>query len=209
MIIPGGGILSNNVQDAIEEINTNKVSKSGDEINGNLGIHRDSTTTEQGADSWLQLGNEIPTGIIGNSVGKIAIFGNGSKAVILQAADSMTAINRVYTFGDRSGEVAVLSDLASKANHCNQIIYWNTTTTINLSEAGWNAATPILMYGGRGANSFVAILTEHSNEFSVIMSWGTSIQITGWTGNTPNNPGVLTLTTTTGGGSSIRFNFIW
>ena len=43
MIIPGGGISSNNVQDAIEEVNNNKVSKSGDTMTGNLNIRPSNT----------------------------------------------------------------------------------------------------------------------------------------------------------------------
>ncbi len=197
----GGGNYSN-VQTELE----GKVSKSGDEINGNLGIHRDSTTTEQGADTWLQLGNEIPTGTIGNSVGKIAIFGNGSKAVILQAVPDMTTQNRIVEFRDVSGQVAMLNEVEGRAGHYAQAIQWNTTTTINLKELGWDASRPILMYGGRGSNAFIALLTVHNGEYCVIKDWG-AVQISSWTGAT--DKGVLTLTTVTGHGSNCAFNFIW
>ena len=73
MIIPGGGILSDNVQDAIEEINDNKVSKSGDTISGNLELNNASATTSN-LDSVLTIGNQIPEGTVGNSAGTIHIY---------------------------------------------------------------------------------------------------------------------------------------
>ena len=103
----GGGLLSDNVQDAIEELDgkiDSKVSKSGDEINGILTINR------LGHASRLYMGNNIPSGTTDSSRGLIKLYSNSQYSTDIDNTASLTS-NRTITLPDKSGVMALTSDI--------------------------------------------------------------------------------------------------
>ena len=112
----GGGILSDNVQDAIEEINdkipdiSTKVSKSGDTMTGDLTINKTNTGTTN-VSSVLRLGNNIPVGTAGTSRGVINFYGKGSNLTQL-IAETISA-DRQVLLPDKSGTMALFEDFNS------------------------------------------------------------------------------------------------
>lgn len=97
-IIPGG-ISSNNVQDAIEEINNNKVGKSGDTMTGNLDIKPNNTI------GVISLGK----GSNSQEYGVVQMYDDASHW--LNILPSSLTDNRMILFPDKTGTAALTSDL--------------------------------------------------------------------------------------------------
>lgn len=85
----GTNLQSNNAQDAITELDSGKVSKSGDTMLGNLYIDRHNGTTSQKGYSYIVAGNDIPEGTEGNSVGGIKLWGANNKYAYLYPASNL------------------------------------------------------------------------------------------------------------------------
>ena len=96
----GGGLLSDNVQDAIEEVNSNKVSKSGDIMGGNLNIWPNNIL---GA---ISLGK----GSNAQEYGVVQMYDDSSHYVNLMPSSHMKSNNTIY-LPDKSGTIAMTSDL--------------------------------------------------------------------------------------------------
>ena len=122
----GGGLLSDNVQDAIEEVNSNiptnvseltndsgyittdntRVSKSGDTMSGNLIINR------LGHASRLYVGNDIPSGTANSSRGLIKLYSNSQYSTDIDNESALTADRRLL-LPDKSGTMALFEDFNS------------------------------------------------------------------------------------------------
>ena len=96
------------------------VSKSGDTMSGDLTIDKHSGTSGAVSTSDLILGNNIPQGTAGNSLGRIDIYGNGQYRERLYC-DALTA-NRNVALPDKSGTIALISDFG-----------WDNPVTVNLN----------------------------------------------------------------------------
>jgi hypothetical protein len=97
-----------------------KVSKSGDTMTGNLIISRNATTSE------LELGNNT------TSKGLIILFSNNDKYEVLRSPDGMTANRNIY-LPDASGTVALTSDIPT-TTHGTQKTTTSSNATISYYE---------------------------------------------------------------------------
>lgn len=103
------GLTATNVQDAIDEVNDNKVSKSGDTMSGNLTIDKADGTVSDVGTSQLIIGNSTPEGTAGNSRGVLRLYGKGANYVTLNTDPTG---NRTITVPDAQGTLAMTSDLS-------------------------------------------------------------------------------------------------
>lgn len=117
----GTNLQSDNAQDAITELYSGKVSKSGDTMNGAL-IISNSTATQLElrrnhsetslASSIAYIGNNIPEGTVGCSDGILRIYGKGAYYTGIEAPNSTA--NRKITIPDKSGTIALEGDVVAK-----------------------------------------------------------------------------------------------
>ena len=99
----GGGLLSDNVQDAIEEVSL----KQGGDINGHLNMSLPSETTAN-RDVALTLGNDIPVGQVGNSTGVLILYSrNGFPTTIWGQSTSSVGL----ALPDKGGYIATTGDV--------------------------------------------------------------------------------------------------
>ena len=108
----GGGILSDNVQDAIEEINDKKFNKSGGKISGTTELVNNNTSTTFN-DSRLYLGNNIPDGTTGASRGVLTIYDKNRYQVTLLAGNGKLTADRYIDLPDKGGTFAVTADITN------------------------------------------------------------------------------------------------
>lgn len=95
-----------------------KVDKSGDTMSGNLSIDREDGTTSVQGYSRLYLGNNIPAGTAKNSAGLLRLYGTGNKRIEFYDNGALTA-DRTVNFQDKSGVMALTSDLEPLNKHIN------------------------------------------------------------------------------------------
>lgn len=104
------GLTADEVQDAIDEVNDSKVSKSGDTMSGKLTIDRQNGSTSAIGYSQLELGNDIAEGAQNNSSGLLKIFGKNSYNGMIYDHDGLTN-DREYYLPDKTGTLALTSDV--------------------------------------------------------------------------------------------------
>ena len=97
-------LTSTNVQDAIEELDTNKVSKSGDTMTGNLNIRPNNAL------GVISLGK----GNNSSEYGVVQMYDDASHW--LNIMPSSQTDNRAVYFPDKTGTVALTSDLTNMAH---------------------------------------------------------------------------------------------
>ena len=108
---PGGGLLSDNVQDAIIELDTNKVDKSGDTMTGYLYVDNQNGTTSTEGFSYVEIGNSKAIGTDKNSTGVLKLYGDSGKYVNLYGTGLTD--NRNIGFPNQSGRVCLLESLTT------------------------------------------------------------------------------------------------
>ena len=94
------------------------VSKTGDSMSGNLSIDREDGTASTQGYSRLYLGNNIPAGTNKNSTGLLRLYGTGNKRIEFYDNGVLTA-DRTVNFQDKSGVLALTSDLEPLNKHIN------------------------------------------------------------------------------------------
>lgn len=104
------GDTTKNVQDAIDEVNDNKVSKSGDTMRGQLNIDRQNGTASTVGGSQIWLGNDISEGTAKNSRGILRLYGKNSFYAEIYDDIGLTA-HRSITLPNKSGTLATTSDI--------------------------------------------------------------------------------------------------
>ena len=92
----------NHIEDGIKSVDLTE----GGSVHGNLAVVKPSTTTAEQI-TWIQLGNNTATGSVGNATGKIALYGDKTSSVILQAVENMTSGSKTIKFPDKDGTVAL------------------------------------------------------------------------------------------------------
>ena len=152
---------SNRVQGAIQALKTlidnavtaisGKVSKSGDTMSGILNVNTDSTTqarfcksntgtSAQASD--IVIGNNIPDGTQGASLGRIMLYGATDKYVLLRVKTGGLTDNRIIYLPDKAGTIALTNDIPSIYSNTSQLtdMTWGlyvTSFTISNSTSGY------------------------------------------------------------------------
>ena len=167
---PGGGLLSDNVQDAIEEVSL----KQGGDINGHLFIDNHDGTTSTAGESVLLVGNNIAEGTDGNSRGRIRLFANTSNNLDIMPPQDMNVSRQVWfpVPSNNNQTLALRSDLPLK---CTNINYHNSGSTLNIKvkiDGGFTSYTrKWLMFvtaaGAAPTIQFAHVHTEGGNVPSV------------------------------------------
>ena len=129
----GGGLLSDNVQDAIEEVNL----KQGGNITGNITLNKLNGTASAEGFTYLNIGNGYGTGTDKNSTGIINLFSYKGKMTTLYS--TALNVNRTIRFPDKDGILALTKELPLK---CTNVNFRSNGSTLNIK---------VKMDGGFGA----------------------------------------------------------
>ena len=105
------GLTADDVQAAIDEINTNKLSMGGGTLNGDLKIETLNTTTSD-ADSRLFVGNNKSTGTTGNSRGVLTLYDRNQYSASILAGDNTYTADRFLVLPNASGIIATVTDVS-------------------------------------------------------------------------------------------------
>ena len=117
--------IGNNWGGELDSLSTridNKVSKSGDIINGRLNIFETSevqliaardhnTTTSKPSTIAIAIGNNIPDGTAGSDYGRLILYGTGNEYTRVEPSN--TSERQVITLPNASGTVALTTDLGA------------------------------------------------------------------------------------------------
>ena len=151
--VSSGVLLSDNVQDVIEEINL----KQGGDINGHLFIDNHDGTTSTTGESVLLVGNNIAEGTDGNSRGRIRLFANTSNNLDIMPPQDMSVSRQVWfpVPSDNNQTLALRSDLdiqsltfsAPAFSDTSNIKVTRTGKIIKISFSGVTLNTAIGKYG--------------------------------------------------------------
>ena len=99
------GLTADDTQEAIDEVNSSKVSKSGDTMSGDLTINSQDGTTSAVGYSRVILGNDIPQGTDENSRGELFVYDKSQYYTRLRCNDLSS--NRNINFPNKSGTIAL------------------------------------------------------------------------------------------------------
>ena len=199
----GGGILSNNVQDVIEEINNKKFDKSGGSITGTTQLTASNTSTTFN-DSRLYLGNNIPDGTAGASRGVLTIYDKNQYQVTLLAGNGKLTADRYIDLPDKGGTFAVTTDIANA-------LAWNSIGYVVHGDNGLAIPTnytefyiqPVIYQANY--NSFLVIRNNLNNFYISIYESSTNYLYGKFTFS--NNTLTFTMSQTAGWGGSTTPRF--
>lgn len=158
----GTNLQSDNAQDAITELDSGKVSKSGDTMSGKLTVDEADGTSSTLGWSEFVVGNDKTEGTEGNTQGIIRIYSNTAYRVSL-LADNISA-NRAIYFPNKGGTIALQGDVVAKTGDTmsgdlivdlqngttSDIGYSLTKLGNNIAEGTNKNSTGMLVLYGRG-----------------------------------------------------------
>lgn len=140
------------VKDALD----NKVSKTGDTIEGNLDIDRKNGTAGTEGNTFLNLGNNIPKSSVGNSTGNLRVYGDTGYGVVLNTVNNMTG-NQYVSLPNKSGTIALISDTIPKQSLGNITSSdLNNAYTVDFIKIGYLQDSGLPLYGNWGVVICVA-----------------------------------------------------
>ena len=154
---PGGGLLSDNVQDAIIELDSKVLYKDEDNpiIKGTLYIDKANGTSTSVGYSAIVIGNEKASTTEGNSKGALYLYGPEDKYAVLAASNNISS-NRTLYLPNKAGTVAITDDIPVRT----VVKYTGDTNTIVLN-LGRFARFGIMFFGGfNGAAGYGALSVE-------------------------------------------------
>lgn len=173
------GLTADEVQGAIDEVNSAKVSKSGDTMSGALIVGNSNATqlelrrNHSGvtlASSIAYIGNSIPEGTEGCSDGVLRIYGNGQYYTGIEAPNSTE--NRKLTAPDKSGTIALTDDIPPS-----NLIYIKSARTSSIGsvivthpETFSSARGQMYAYGnGNGTPWFISIVYGYTYARCIVL----------------------------------------
>lgn len=143
-----------------------KVNKSGDTISGNLTLDKHSGTTSSLSTSDLILGNNIPQGTAGNSIGRIDIYGYNQYRTRLYAVNQTA--HRNIELPDSSGTVAIAEKTNCRLSEV--LTFTNGKRQLNLSQlTGKSIKTLISVYANGDIPVHFYMLDSQYNNFQIMI----------------------------------------
>lgn len=122
----------NHIEEGIEGVDLT----GGGTVNGRLYVDEHNGTTTSDGSSTLELGNNIISGVNGNSRARLWMYSNNDKSARVYAKDNMAANRNIY-FPDNNGTLVVDSDFVvhtatpnTSYMNSNQKIYWSQSGKI-------------------------------------------------------------------------------
>lgn len=158
----GTNLQSDNAQDAITELDSGKVSKSGDTMTGALIVNNSSdtqasfskshtSTTSSSSDVFI--GNNKADGTAGSSYGVLLLYGTGNTYTALSAKNS--TVHRNISLPNKSGTLALTSDIPTI-----------TKITQNVSVTANDLVSTDLNFGNIDTNKILMVQVTWSNTIS-------------------------------------------
>ncbi len=144
-------------------------------VNNNFSNHqqinlKNGTTTTIG-DSWLILGNNVQSGVAGNSQGSLLLYGKNSANAVLRATN-MTA-SRTHELPDKSGTIALTDDIVVEQRNLSITFsnnYNATLTNADVSKTGYTAIGVVGFSSSDPANKVVSACYIINGKLNAVMA---------------------------------------